>query len=91
MHSAIASQLDIPDYYGNDLDALYDCLSDLEIPPDAGLALVSRDHESRAMARLCGQVAASQRKRQCRWNDRCVYRHIADCAEPDGTGGNTRP
>lgn len=40
MHSAIASELTFPDYYGNNLDALYDCLSDLDIPPDAGLALV---------------------------------------------------
>lgn len=40
VHSAIASELAFPDYYGNSLDALYDCLSDLVIPADAGLALV---------------------------------------------------
>lgn len=40
VHSAIASALAFPDHYGNTLDALYDCLSDLDIPPGAGLALV---------------------------------------------------
>src|SRR2546426_9957661 len=40
MHSAIAAELAFPDYYGNTLDGLYDCLCDLDIPPDAGLALV---------------------------------------------------
>jgi len=46
MHSAIASELAFPDYYGKTLDALYDCLSDLEIPSAAGLALVLDRFES---------------------------------------------
>ena len=28
-HRIIAGALDFPDYYGNNLDALYDCLTDL--------------------------------------------------------------
>ena len=29
MHRALAEALAFPDYYGNNLDALYDCLSDI--------------------------------------------------------------
>lgn len=55
MHSAIASELGFPDYYGNNLDGLYDCLSDLDIPPDAGLALVLDRFDS--FARRSHEVA----------------------------------
>ena len=30
MHAVIWKSLDFPDYYGNNFDALYDCLTDLE-------------------------------------------------------------
>lgn len=29
LHAAIAEKLGFPDYYGNNLDALYDCLTDI--------------------------------------------------------------
>lgn len=29
LHDAFAAQLDLPEYYGRTLDALYDCLTDL--------------------------------------------------------------
>ncbi len=29
-HRYLAEQLELPDYYGRNLDALYDCLTDLE-------------------------------------------------------------
>lgn len=29
LHQKIAEELDLPDYYGSNLDALYDCLGDL--------------------------------------------------------------
>lgn len=31
-HEYIKSQLNFPDYYGNNLDALYDCLGDISSP-----------------------------------------------------------
>lgn len=46
MHSDIASSLEFPDYYGANLDALNDCLSDVAVQDygwtegDAGLVLV---------------------------------------------------
>ena len=30
LHQALAAALAFPDYYGSNLDALYDCLTDLE-------------------------------------------------------------
>lgn len=30
LHSVLAEALDFPEWYGNNLDALYDCLTDLE-------------------------------------------------------------
>lgn len=29
LHCALAQALEFPDYYGNNLDALYDCLTDI--------------------------------------------------------------
>lgn len=29
VHQYLAEQLEFPDYYGNNLDALYDCLNDI--------------------------------------------------------------
>ena len=29
LHDALAAQLSLPEYYGRNLDALYDCLSDI--------------------------------------------------------------
>lgn len=40
MHQAFAAQLAFPDYYGMNLDALSDCISDVEVPVDCGLVLV---------------------------------------------------
>ena len=32
LHRALAENLQFPDWYGGNLDALFDCLTDLEIP-----------------------------------------------------------
>lgn len=32
LHSALAKELNLPDWYGHNLDALYDCLTELEAP-----------------------------------------------------------
>ncbi len=40
MHGALADGLSFPDYYGHNLDALNDCMGDLDIPEVGGTALV---------------------------------------------------
>lgn len=40
MHQAFASVLEFPGYYGHNLNALNDCLGDLDIPEAGGVALV---------------------------------------------------
>jgi len=32
LHEAIASALNFPEWYGHNLDALYDCLSEISLP-----------------------------------------------------------
>jgi RNAse (barnase) inhibitor barstar len=55
MHSAFAAQLAFPDYYGRNLDALNDCLSDLVIPDESGRALVFSHYDQ--LARQLPDVA----------------------------------
>lgn len=40
MHEALAETLSFPAYYGKNLDALNDCLTDLHVPAESGLVLV---------------------------------------------------
>ena len=46
MHQAFAYQLEFPNYYGRNLDALNDCMSDLEIRDHSGRALVFNRYDS---------------------------------------------
>jgi RNAse (barnase) inhibitor barstar len=46
MHGEFQSKLAFPNYYGKNLDALNDCLSDVEIPDDAGAALTFAHFDS---------------------------------------------
>jgi RNAse (barnase) inhibitor barstar len=39
-HDAMSSTLNFPDYYGRNIAAFNDCLSDLEIPDEGGVVLV---------------------------------------------------
>ena len=45
IHRDLKTKLNFPDYYGKNLDALNDCLSDLEIP-NTGFLIVFRHFES---------------------------------------------
>ena len=40
MHAALAKALAFPEYYGMNLDALNDCMSDVEVPAESGLVVV---------------------------------------------------
>jgi hypothetical protein len=40
MHTAIANTLEFPPYYGHNLDAMNDCLSDIDVPNEGGRVLV---------------------------------------------------
>jgi RNAse (barnase) inhibitor barstar len=40
MHKQIAVKLNFPQYFGRNLDALNDCISDIEIPDESGRVLV---------------------------------------------------
>jgi RNAse (barnase) inhibitor barstar len=52
MHRDMKQVLKFPDYYGHNLHALQDCLSDLEIPDHSGVALVL--HRFDAFAKAAG-------------------------------------
>jgi len=39
-HVGVAATLNFPDYYGQNLNAFNDCIRDVEVPDEAGLALV---------------------------------------------------
>jgi RNAse (barnase) inhibitor barstar len=45
-YEAIAAGLTFPDYFGRNLNALSDCLIDIEIPCDSGLAIVFSKFDS---------------------------------------------
>jgi hypothetical protein len=46
MHEAFSSKLEFPEYYGRNLNALNDCLGDIEIPDDGGRVLVLNKYDS---------------------------------------------
>ena len=46
MHDDFAATLSFPDYYGRNLDALNDCMSDVDVPFDSGRALVFRGYDT---------------------------------------------
>jgi hypothetical protein len=45
LHSAFATELAFPNYYGRNLDALNDCLSDLTIPDNGGRVLTFSQYD----------------------------------------------
>ena len=57
MHEALSHGLEFPDYYGHNLDALNDCIGDIEIPDEGGRVLVFNRYDS--FAETVPQVAWS--------------------------------
>jgi hypothetical protein len=61
MHDAFATALDFPDYYGRNLDALNDCLRDVDVfeygatPGTTGLVLILTGYD--AFTRRCPRAA----------------------------------
>ena len=55
MHHDVALCLGFPDYYGKNLHALNDCVSDLAVPATGGRAIVFRKYD--AFARACPSAA----------------------------------
>jgi RNAse (barnase) inhibitor barstar len=67
MHAAFAKTLSFPDYYGKNLDALNDCISDLDVQ-DGGLVLVFRRFDAfasrhRAVAQAVLDILAHNARR----------------------------
>lgn len=63
VHDLFAQALDLPEWYGRNLDALFDCLTDLREPVTVRLlhqeALEDRpDRRGRALVRLLRRAAA---------------------------------
>ena len=46
LHNDLKTTLELPDYYGENLNALSDCMQDLVIPDDGGMAIVIRDYDA---------------------------------------------
>ena len=46
MHEALSCGLEFPGYYGRNLDALNDCMGDIEIPEESGRVLVFKRYDS---------------------------------------------
>ena len=70
VHAFLAAELAFPDYYGNNLSALADCLGDIDTPTRivvrerAGLES-SYDEQDQAFARLCRVLRREARENPC--------------------------
>ena len=56
IHEYLKIKLDFPDYYGKNLDALYDCLTDISEDVCVGLYLPSADAETADYCRRIRRV-----------------------------------
>lgn len=68
-HATLVSALEFPDYYGRNLDAFNDCLSELHVPDEAGrvLVLTRYDVPAAAIPRFAAvllDIVASQARRK---------------------------
>lgn len=80
LHDTLAGSLKLPDWYGRNLDALYDCLSDLQ--EEAEIRLL---HEE-ALENHLGRYAESFKKvmrEVCQENSGIYFIEKRSCEEPD--------
>ena len=74
LHDALSEALELPEWYGRSLDALYDCLTDLSVPTTIHVEnWPEEDYMQRALA-CCG----TQRRRTSCF--RCAWRTDPACA-----------
>ncbi len=45
VHEYLKDKFDFPDYYGNNLDALYDCLTEITVPTAVGMVFPYTDFD----------------------------------------------
>ncbi|MBQ6563110.1 MAG: barstar family protein [Clostridiales bacterium] len=57
LHLALKRMLALPDYYGMNGDALYDCLSERREPVSVYIATRGNDEVSRALDIICHVIA----------------------------------
>ena len=82
MHSQLKEKLDFPDYYGENFDALRDCLSDLNIIK-TGLVLVFRhlDTIKKQIAHAILDIMADSARLHMLFGDRIIT--LAQVDDPD--------
>ena len=76
IHEILAEELGFPDYYGKNLDALYDCLTEISEEVSIGFrnADVLRERLGIAFERLCRVIADAAEE-----NGRIELMHNAQC------------
>ena len=57
LHRALQRMLSLPDYYGMNGDALYDCLSERRSPVSVYIATCGNEEVSRALGIVCQVVS----------------------------------
>ena len=57
LHAALKGMLALPDYYGMNADALYDCLSERRSPVSVYIATWGNEEVSRALGIVCQVVS----------------------------------
>ena len=53
LHEALKAMLSLPEYYGLNADALYDCLSERREPVNLWIASVGEGEVARALSAVC--------------------------------------
>ena len=77
LHDSLSRQLSLPDWYGRNLDALYDCLTDLH---EETVIRIVHEEELFAHLGMYANVLQTMLNDACEENPRLRF-----LAEPDGT------